>query len=57
MRTIAAQAGPALDVPGLRFDMSEASAGDVATLARAWRSLVGNEANMDVDQAREIVGL
>ena len=57
MRTIAAQAGPALDVPDLRFDMSEASAGDVATLARAWRSLVGNEAKLDPDQAREVVGL
>ena len=57
MRTIAAQAGPALDVPGLRFNMNEASAGDVATLARAWRGLVGAEAKMDPDVARELVGL
>ena len=46
MRTIAAQAAVALDVPGLRFNMNEASAGDVATTARAWRALVGKETNM-----------
>ena len=44
MRTIADQAAVALDVPGLRFNMDDASSGDVAALARAWRGLVGQEA-------------
>ena len=57
MRTIADQAAVALDVPGLKFNLDDASAGDVAALARAWRGLVGQEAKMDPDAARELVGL
>ena len=57
MRVIADQAAVALDVPGLRFNLDAASAGDVAALARAWRGLVGQEAKMDPDVARDLVGL
>ncbi len=47
----------ALDVLDLTLDMRRARAADVVMLARAWRSMVGQETKMDPDQARDIVGL
>ena len=41
----------------IRLDMRRAGALDVATRARAWRGLVGQEATMEPAAARELVGL
>ena len=46
-----------LDTPGLALTFGSLAAADVASRARAWRSLVGNEATMPDDTARRIVGL
>lgn len=46
-----------LDVPNLSLTFGSLAAADVASRARAWRSLVGQEAKMPDDAARRLVGL
>ena len=46
-----------LDTPGLRLTFADLAAADVHGRARAWRSLVGNEATVPDETARRIVGL
>ena len=56
-RLVADEFGRALDVPGLRLRFGALGAADVTGRARAWRSLVGNEAAMPDGDARALVGL
>ena len=53
---VAEQLSEAMDVR-ITLDMRRTRAADVVMLARAWRSLAGQEAKLELDQAREVVGL
>jgi len=55
-RIIAAELSDKLDAP-LALDLTQLHAADVQGRARAWRSLVGAEAQMTVDAASRLVGL
>ena len=46
-----------LDLPTLRLDFASLAAADIHGRARAWRSLVGQEARMPDADARRLVGL
>ena len=54
---VAVQLREKLDAPDLTLDFAALRASDVALNARAWRSLVGKEAQMPDADARRLAGL
>lgn len=54
---VAAELREKLDAPDLTLDFAALRASDVASKARAWRSLVGKEAQMPDADARRLAGL